>query len=665
MSLTTSVQSEGRFMFGLFIPHPHLRFALKLATAIMIALFVGYNFELETPRWAVMTAAIIGTSPAMVAGGEPYYGAIVHRSLLRLGGTFIGCVMTLGAAALFIRAPFVMIILLCIWAGFCVWLSTVTDEENTYLWSLGGYTTMIMMASIHSDPSLTPLLIVERCSEISVGIICSLLAEVLFHPRSVRQDIDKISDDIIQSHYRLMQLTIVNSVPREEVEKKWAELSSKTKKIKSLGHKLTMETYRNSNADLRMKRIMSQLPMLQVAVAEMFLIKQESTACFSSEINHLFTVPRQTEDDLLSLIHEMQLLSKKNDTLIPEALLVWTLSLEKVLCNKQNKGISGNLAEESRLEDVRKTVKAVSANYHEARINFLRTSLSCLVASLLWIWTGWSAGAGLVIVVAIVTSLAVSSPNPKAVAADFAVGMCYALPVSALYFLWIFPQTQQSFLLLCASMAFLAFILGWAIQRRIMGSMGALLATINVLVLSNPMSFNFSSFINNSASQIIGSVLAYLIIILVPQYSGEKTKLSHLNSILKMATESMTSQNNKNNYLPSLYYHVSELALKFPKEIFHFRIAMNLVIAHGRLSKVDIPSDKLFSPIKKRINRTVNSLSTASSHTKRGILSEQLITDISEYYSLLGSSSENDWLRNILGSLIKNLKINHSRIFCE
>ena len=54
----------------------HLRFAIKLACAVVLALFVGFHFQLETPRWAVLTAAIVAAGPAFAAGGEPYSGAI-------------------------------------------------------------------------------------------------------------------------------------------------------------------------------------------------------------------------------------------------------------------------------------------------------------------------------------------------------------------------------------------------------------------------------------------------------------------------------------------------------------------------------------------------------------------------------------------------------------
>ncbi|VTN12102.1 p-hydroxybenzoic acid efflux pump subunit AaeB [Raoultella terrigena] len=62
---------------GIFTIAPrHLRFAIKLACAVVLALFVGFHFQLETPRWAVLTAAIVAAGPAFAAGGEPYSGAI-------------------------------------------------------------------------------------------------------------------------------------------------------------------------------------------------------------------------------------------------------------------------------------------------------------------------------------------------------------------------------------------------------------------------------------------------------------------------------------------------------------------------------------------------------------------------------------------------------------
>ncbi|SQC35689.1 p-hydroxybenzoic acid efflux pump subunit AaeB [Kluyvera cryocrescens] len=120
---------------GIFsIANQHIRFAIKLACAVVLALFVGFHFQLETPRWAVLTAAIVAAGPAFAAGGEPYAGAIRYRGMLRIVGTFIGCIAALVIIITMIRAPLLMLLVCSIWAGFCTWVSSLVRVENSYAW---------------------------------------------------------------------------------------------------------------------------------------------------------------------------------------------------------------------------------------------------------------------------------------------------------------------------------------------------------------------------------------------------------------------------------------------------------------------------------------------------------------------------------------------------
>ena len=142
---------------GLFsIASQHLRFAIKLAFAIVLALFVGFHFHLETPRWAVLTAAIVAAGPAFAAGGEPYSGAIRYRGMLRIAGTFIGSLAGLTIIIMLIRTPLLMLLVSCIWAGFCTWVSSLVRVENSYAWGLAGYTALIIVITIQTEPLLAP-----------------------------------------------------------------------------------------------------------------------------------------------------------------------------------------------------------------------------------------------------------------------------------------------------------------------------------------------------------------------------------------------------------------------------------------------------------------------------------------------------------------------------
>lgn len=54
----------------------------------------------------MLTAAIVAAGPAFAAGGEPYSGAIRYRGMLRIVGTFIGCIAALIIIISMIRARY-------------------------------------------------------------------------------------------------------------------------------------------------------------------------------------------------------------------------------------------------------------------------------------------------------------------------------------------------------------------------------------------------------------------------------------------------------------------------------------------------------------------------------------------------------------------------------
>jgi uncharacterized membrane protein YccC len=45
---------------------------------------------------------------------------------------------------------------------------------------LAGYTALIIIITIHTNPMLAPQFAVERCSEIVIGIVSAIVADLLF-----------------------------------------------------------------------------------------------------------------------------------------------------------------------------------------------------------------------------------------------------------------------------------------------------------------------------------------------------------------------------------------------------------------------------------------------------------------------------------------------------
>ena len=161
----------------------------------------------------------------------------------------------------------------------------------------------------------------------------------------------------------------------------------------------------------------------------------------------------------------------------------------------------------------------------------------------------------------------------------------------------IIPNTQQSMLLLCLSLAVLGFFLGIEVQKRRLGSMGALASTINIIVLDNPMTFQFSQFLDSALGQIVGCVLAFIVILLVRDKSRDRTGRVLLNQFVSAA--------------------------------------VSAIIAHQRLRDAPIPVNDDLSAFHRQMRRTADHVISARSDDKRRRYFGQLLEELEIYQEKL------------------------------
>ncbi len=106
----------------------------------MLALFVGFHFSWKPPLGGVNGgdcrgwAGIRGRWGALLWGDPLSRDAAYHR-------TFIGCIAALTIIILMIRTPLLMVLVCCIWAGFCTPGLSLSGEGRKLLRTgLAGYT---------------------------------------------------------------------------------------------------------------------------------------------------------------------------------------------------------------------------------------------------------------------------------------------------------------------------------------------------------------------------------------------------------------------------------------------------------------------------------------------------------------------------------------------
>ena len=617
-----------------------LRFPIKLTFAIVMALFVGFEFNLETPRWAVMTAAIVAGGTGFAAGGDPFSGALRHRGMLRIIGTFIGCIAALTIMIATIRAPALMLMLCCLWAGVCVWISSLIKVENSYALGLAGYTALIIVVSVDANGSLllAPQFAVERCSEIIIGIVCAILGDLLFSPRSIKLDIDREAESLLVDHYKLMQLCVAHG-DKDEVDKAWAGLVRRTTALKGMRTHLMMESGRWHKVERRMT-VMNSLSLTLITQAcETFLIQNSRPEYVPPQFQLFFEKPVTSVADVhkrMKILRRVITVSGSKNT--PTTLTSWVGAASRYLLLL--KGIQTN-SRISRIEeevlDAEPVVKMRSAESRHALLNGVRTFVATGVGSLFWLWTGWTSGSGAMVMLAVITALAMRMPNPVMMAKDFVYGMIVAIPLGSLYYMVIMPATQQSLLLLLIALGVMAFVAGLLIQRRQIGTLGALVGTINILTLDNPMKFEVSVFMDGALGQAIGAIVALLVLLLIRDTSKARIARTLLNRFMYAAVAAMTTNTarRRENHLPALYQQLFMLLNLYPGDIDKFRVALTLIIGHQRLRDAEIPINADLSAFHKQMRHTADRVISASSDSKRRHYFTRLLSELDIYQQKL------------------------------
>lgn len=616
-----------------------LRFPVKLTFALVAALIIGFHFNLETPRWAVMTAGIVAGGTAFVAGGDPYSGALRYRGILRIIGTFIGSIAALTIMIATVRAPVVMLLLCCLWAGFCVWLSSLIKVENSYALGLAGYTALIIVVTADASGGLTlaPQFAVERCSEIVLGILCAILADMIFSPRSIKKVIDQEVDSLLVAHYKLLQLCVAHG-DKDEVDKAWSALVRRTTALNTMRNQLMMESSRWKNSSRRLQMLNTLSLTLITQAAETFLIQNSRPDYISPQYRLLIEKEVKSVDDVHKRMKIMRRVIGVSSKSTPLTLASWVGAATEylLLINGVRSNSRITTLEEGILQR-EVVIQARSAETHHAMINGVRTFVATAIGSLFWLYTGWTSGSGCMVMLAVITALAMRTPNPLMMAKDFLYGMTVAVPLGALYFIYVLPSTQQSMLLLCIAIGLLGFIGGIFVQRRQLGTLGALIGTINVLVLDNPMKFEFNVFLDNVLGQVIGCFVAMMVILLIRDKSKARTGRKLLNRFMYAAVAAMTTNQarRRENHLPALYQQLFLLLNLFPGDINKYRIALTLIIGHQRLRNAEVPINADLSAYHRQLRSTADQVISTRSDDKRRIYFEQLLRELDVYQEKL------------------------------
>lgn len=151
-------------------------FAAKTTASGLLALLIAFAFNLDQPKWALLTVFIVA---------QPQSGLVLAKGFYRIIGTLVGAAGGLLLVSLFAQERVLFLGTLAIWIGVCTYASKHTRNFAAYGFVLAGYTVAIVGIPGALDPGNAFFIAVARVTEISLGIVTTAAISHLILPASV------------------------------------------------------------------------------------------------------------------------------------------------------------------------------------------------------------------------------------------------------------------------------------------------------------------------------------------------------------------------------------------------------------------------------------------------------------------------------------------------
>jgi uncharacterized membrane protein YccC len=413
-------------------------FALRTVSAGLIALLAAYALRLEHPQWAMMTVFIVA---------QPVAGMVLAKGFYRLIGTLVGAVAAIGIARLCGGNAWFFVAALSLWIGLCTYVSSLLRNPEAYGAALAGYTATIIGLPAFGQPHLLTELATARCAEIVLGIVCAGITSRLILPQLAR--------DAMRARLRRLILDLATYAKSSfgggdaaKLEALYRKLIAESQALEEMRAYARLEAPSQATHAYPLRRTIGYLLSALSAVRMLHAHPRPPDAprlVVRGELRVLLEELASTPgalDDTGSWIARLQEIADRARRLPGEiseadpdpvgAVTRLTIAAEFADALKEIlRGLDALTAPPSgRARDRRQPALVIHRDRPAAARNAVRAAIATMLVAAFWLATRWSELAGVVIIVAVVSSLFAPRPNPVQVAWGFFKGTLIALPVA-------------------------------------------------------------------------------------------------------------------------------------------------------------------------------------------------------------------------------------------
>ncbi|GGI16785.1 FUSC family protein [Oxalicibacterium faecigallinarum] len=517
-------------------------FVVKTVLAAFLALWIAFRLGFDSPRSAMMTVFIVAL---------PSSGMALEKSIYRLLGTLVGCVVSLAIVGMFPQQPLLLFLTLALWIGLCTSGSAMLRNARSYGFVLAGYTACMITLPAIEAPLHVFDLAVSRATEITVGILCAAFVSDAIFPRHQSDQLvqavrglyrnvtqlchDAMQDTISDTQMERLHLQFAAEVAALESGRaaSWFEAGD----VRNRSHQLhafnasamvaltTFHTLHRLMQRLRAQqntRVPEMMQPLYDELSQALLVGEQPArnaaeagtsrvrlAALSQALPQRLAQLRTDFSDMPSL-HE--------DALAMETALelFQRFHAELLQMVTDYHALSGKLSLIPKGQQRKILSYRPSTPPMIALAAGLRSASALLILALAWYALNWPSAVGAVIIAVIFCGLASSSPDPDGLIRQTTVGFTLAVPFAFFCAFFMLNHVEGYLMLILAMLPFLligAYLSTW---KKIAGiGIGFNLMFAQMIAPENMMRFDVVTFLNDSMAQVLGLILAALMFALI------------------------------------------------------------------------------------------------------------------------------------------------------
>jgi uncharacterized membrane protein YccC len=497
------------------MPKPNeLLFALKTFAGAMAALYFALWLGLENPYWSMATVFIVA---------QPLTGAMRSKSLYRAIGTVIGGTAAVILVPNLVDAPVLLSLAMALWVGLCLYLSLLDRTPRAYVFILAGYTAGIIGFPSVANPGDIFLTALTRVEEILLGIACTTVVGTVVFPRPLGPVLATRISGWARPGIDWAIAALGGEEEDAQTRRSRHRLAVEVSDVAMLTTHLAFDTSNLASAVRHIERfqicVLSLMPVLSSISDRVRELRHLSgiTPTLQSVLDETADWVRAGGPEDADAVHA-SIASLNEDepgwaALLRSGLTVRLAELVSIIHHARairRHVFEGDVAPASPV--VEREYIAIAAKIRDhglALLSACAAAVSILLVCAFWIETGWTAGAGAAVIVAVGCSFFAAQDDPAPAIALMLRHVIIAVLGAGLYTFAILPRVETFFELALVLLP-AGLITGTLISRpatfgtgMVMGAVGA-----TTLALNNGYAGNFVDYLNNSLALILGLATA-------------------------------------------------------------------------------------------------------------------------------------------------------------